>query len=325
MRKPRTKAIAKRKNLVNIEMFARPCASGCSMGDFLSSLPDVLAAGRLRELAAAIVAAREKGKPIIFAMGGHVIKCGLAPVLIDLAQKGFVTAFAGNGSVAIHDFEIAMVGETSEDVEAGLKDGSFGMSDETGRLMNAALKKAAANGVGAGNALGRAILDAEFPHKDKSLLAAAARLSIPFTIHVSIGCDVIHQHPDADGAAIGAASFRDFRIFSEQVAGIGEGGVFVNAGSAVVMPEVFLKALSMARNAGKARSGFTTANLDMIRHYRPTRNVIERPTAGGAGEGISLIGHHEIMIPLLACAIMEISLKDAGAEPEPLGKSGAGA
>jgi hypothetical protein len=251
-------------------------------------------------------AARSASKPIIWGMGGHVIKCGLAPVLLDLADRGYATAFAMNGSGAIHDFEIAIAGATSEDVEAVLPDGRFGSAEETGREMNSAIAEAASFDAGAGETLGRRLDTIADPrYAPYSLLLASWRRSIPVTVHVAIGTDTPHTHPGADGAAIGRATHRDFRLFCTLVSEMNEGGVYVNAGSAVVMPEVFLKAVSVVRNLGLPLTRFTTVNLDFLKHYRPEVNVVDRPHANAGGRGYSITGHHELMIPLLAAALIE--------------------
>lgn len=282
--------------------FARVYTKGAGVGGFLDSLPHILAADTLRNVVDAIFAARAKGKPVIWGMGGHVIKCGLAPVLIDLMHSGFATAFAMNGSASIHDFEIALAGYTSEDVEAVLPDGRFGSAEETGREWNAALGE----GNGAGEALGQA-LDrlAKEEHAPASLLLQAWRARVPVTVHVAIGTDTPHTHPAANAAALGSATHQDFRLFCSLVAGLNDGGVYVNAGSAVVMPEVFLKAVSCVRNLGHELRDFTTVNLDFLQHYRPRVNVVERPHAQAGGRGYALTGHHEIMIPLIAAALIE--------------------
>jgi hypothetical protein len=282
--------------------FARPYAPGSGMRGLVDSLPRILAGEDFRAVVEAILAARTRGRQIIWAMGGHVIKCGMAPLLSDLMRRGFATAFAMNGSASIHDFEIALAGHTSEDVEAVLPDGSFGSAEETGREMNEAIRCGAADGLGLGESLGRALSSLE---TNDSLLLNAYRNSTPVTVHVAIGTDTPHAHPAADGAAIGAATLRDFRLFCSLVAGLHDGGVFLNVGSAVVMPEVFLKALSAVRNVGHPLRQFTTVNLDFLQHYRPRVNVVQRPHAGSGGRGYSLTGHHELMLPLLAAALIE--------------------
>lgn len=282
--------------------FARVYKPGSGLTGLLESLPKILAGDTLRAVVDAIVAARARHKPVIWGMGGHVIKCGLAPVLIDLMQRGFATAFAMNGSASIHDFEIALVGQTSEDVEAVLPDGRFGAAEETGREWNAALT----SGTGAGEALGRA-LDKLAPeaYAPASLLLQAWRAKVPVTVHIAIGTDTPHTHPAVNPEALGSATHYDFRVFCSLVAALNDGGVYINAGSAVVMPEVFLKAVSCVRNLGHELRDFTTVNLDFLQHYRPRVNVVERPHAQSGGKGYALTGHHEIMIPLLAAALIE--------------------
>jgi hypothetical protein len=298
----RTIPISERGGKVSEADFAQPYRAGSGMGEWLNSLPRILAADGLRAAIEAISEARQKKRQIIWAMGGHVIKCGLAPVLIDLMRRGFATAFAMNGSASIHDFEIAIAGQTSEDVEAVLPDGRFGAAEETGREWNAAAK----TDQGLGEALGE-VLDriAKPEYADASLLLSAWRVRTPVTVHVALGTDTPHMHPSTDGAKLGAATHLDFRLFCSLVAGLNDGGVFINAGSAVVMPEVFLKAVSCVRNLGRDLAGFTTLNMDFIQHYRPRVNVVERPHTQAGGRGIALTGHHEIMIPLLAAALIE--------------------
>lgn len=282
-------------------MLGRPWRKGGSLAEFLEGLPRVLAADELRAAAQAVVQARRHERPVILGMGAHVIKVGLSPLLIDAMQQGIITGLALNGAGMIHDVEMALSGHTSEDVAQALADGSFGTARQTGEFINSA----AARGpeVGLGRAVGLALLESEPPHLDLSLLAAGARLGLPVTVHVSLGADIIHMHPSFDGAATGAGSHRDFRTLVSQVAEL-EGGVFFNVGSAVMLPEVFLKALSAARNVGGRARDFTTVNMDMIRHYRPHTNVVTRPVLTG-GRGISLIGHHEINLPLLLAMIKE--------------------
>ena len=297
----RTYPLKSRKSKARFEDFATPCPSNAPVGAFVESLPNVLAAADFKAVVQAMTAARAGDGGIVWGLGAHVIKTGLGPVLIDLMERGFVSAIATNGAAVIHDFEIALAGATSEDVDEALGPGRFGMADETGRLLNEAIS----NGVGAGRGLGQAV--AEFLHARNpqfarsSILTAAARLQIPVTVHVAIGTDIIHMHPAASGAAIGEGSLRDFRYFVSNVARL-ERGVYLNCGSAVVLPEVFLKAVAIARNRGIPLAQLTTVNLDFIRMYRPQTNVVMRPTAG-TGRGYSLVGHHEIMIPLLAAAL----------------------
>lgn len=303
-RSVKTVPLTRRKSKVSLAMFAKACRKGDSFRAFLDSLPNILAAKEFSECVDAIVRARKRSKPVIAAMGGHVVKCGLNRVIIDLMRRGVVTALAMNGATSIHDFEIALAGKTSEDVQEGLKDGSFGMAGETAAMMNDALASGDAKGLGAGWALGRYILEKRLPHRDASLLAQAVRMRMPATVHIAIGTDIIHQHPQADGRVLGQTTMSDFRLFSDVVANLGNGGVMLNIGSAVVLPEVFLKALTLARNTGRKVTNFTTATFDMIVQYRPLQNVVRRPVAGG-GKGHYIIGHHEIMIPLLSRAIIE--------------------
>jgi hypothetical protein len=298
----RTVPLERSERRISLEALARPVRAGAGLARFLDGLSDQLGARALRGLARAIVEARRRSSPVVWACGGHVIKVGLSPVLIDLMERGWLAALVLNGAAAIHDWELAAVGATSEDVERGLASGRFGAADETGRALNAAACEAAGAGEGFGSALGRRMAQGDLPHRSVSLLAASHRLGLPATIHVAIGCDVVHLHPAADGAAIGAATFTDFRRVVELVGGL-SGGVWVNCGSAVQLPELFLKALSAARNLGHRVDEFTTANLDMLRHYRTDVNVLQRPTRDGAGRSFNLIGHHEINVPLLAAAI----------------------
>ncbi len=251
-------------------------------------------------------AARAQGRAIIWGLGGHVIKCGLAPVLIDLMQRGYATAFAMNGAASIHDFEIALAGHTSEDVEAVLPDGRFGAAEETGREMNEAIGAGARDGLGMGEALGRGLDEIAAPEfAPASLVLQAWRAATPVTVHVAIGTDTPHMHPAVDAAAMGSATHRDFRLLCSLVAGLHDGGVYLNVGSAVVLPEVFLKAVSAVRNLGHPLAKFTTVNLDFLQHYRPKANVVERPHAQAGGAGYSLTGHHELMVPLLAACLIE--------------------
>jgi hypothetical protein len=300
----KTVSLKERGGKVRQSDFAGVYERGAGIKGLLQSLPHILAGDSFRAVLAAILAARDKGKPILWGMGGHVVKCGLAPVLIDLMRCGFASGFAMNGSASIHDFEIALVGQTSEDVEAVLPDGRFGAAEETGREWNAALQA----GTGAGEALGKA-LDRLSPaeHASASILLQAWRAGTPVTVHVAIGTDTPHTHPAANPEALGAATHRDFRTFCTLVSMLDEGGVYINAGSAVVLPEVFLKALSCVRNLGHEVHNFTTVNLDFLQHYRPRVNVVERPHAQAGGKGYALTGHHEIMIPLLAAALIESS------------------
>jgi len=302
----RTVGLEERGGKVKAADFAGVYSKGAGVGGWLDSLPRILAGESFRAVAAAILAARDHKRAIVWGMGGHVIKCGLAPVLIDLMRRGFATTFAMNGSAAIHDFEIALAGHTSEDVEAVLPDGRFGAAEETGREMNRAISAGMAEAIGIGEALGRH-LDAagQTACPTSSLLLQAYRHATPVTVHVAIGTDTPHTHPAADAAAIGAGSHLDFRLFCSSVADLNDGGVYLNVGSAVVLPEVFLKAVSAVRNLGRPLAGFTTANFDFLQHYRPRVNVVERPHAGAGGAGYAITGHHELMIPLLAAALIE--------------------
>lgn len=298
----KTIKLAERGGKVKQADFARVYEKGSGVAGLIESLPHILAGDTLRAVVDAIAAARAKQKPIIWGMGGHVIKCGMAPVLIDLMRRGYAAAFAMNGSAAIHDFEIALAGATSEDVEAVLPDGRFGVAEETGREWNRALQPE----VGAGEALGCALdrLVAS-EHADASLLLQAWRAKAPVTVHVAIGTDTPHMHPAVNAETLGAATHLDFRLFASLVAMLDEGGVYINAGSAVVMPEVFLKAVSCVRNLGHELRNFTTVNIDFLQHYRPRVNVVERPHTGSGGHGYALTGHHEILIPLIAAALIE--------------------
>jgi hypothetical protein len=302
----RTVPLARRPNKVAASEFARPPAADRSFSSFLASLPDILQAKSFLAVADAIANAGMNGRAVVCMMGGHVVKTGLAPVLIDLMRRGAITHLASNGSAVIHDYEIARWGGTSEDVEAGLADGSFGMAEETGREMNDAIRRGAADGLGMGESLALALGRASsLACPELSLLLAARELGIGFTVHAALGAEIIHQHPAADGAAIGQTSMTDFRRLAAHLGGL-DGGVVLNLGSAVMMPEVFLKALTMCRNVhgGRPRS-FVAADFDMVRHYRPRTNVVERPTRSGGGQGYQITGHHEIMVPLLAWAVAD--------------------
>jgi hypothetical protein len=291
----------------------------------LDRLPDQLGAAALRSVIGATATAARARRPVAVLAGGHVIKTGCAPCLVQLMERGAITAVALNGAAAIHDFELATIGATSEDVEASLAAGSFGMAQETAAGMNAITTEAARRGEGLGEALGRHLHEAAAPHAAASLLAAGWRLNIPVTVHVALGTDVIHQHPSADGAAIGSTSLRDFRILAAALRPLG-GGVVLNFGSAVILPEVFLKALSVLLNLGDPISDLTTCDFDFIRHYRPMMNVVQRPTAGGRGRGYSITGHHEILIPLFTAGVLrELGRLEASGEGgKPQSKSGPG-
>lgn len=300
-----TYPLADRKNkTVMIRDKSGEIRKGMTVAELFASMPDQLGAQALHGVIDAIVAAREKGKPVIMAMGAHVIKCGLQPVLKSLVETGAITAFALNGAGAIHDYEISLIGETSEDVGTVLHAGLFGMAEETGRDINRALKEGVEAGLGFGKSVGRFINAHANPHRHWSLLSLCDEWGVPVTVHVAVGTDIIHQHPSADGAITGEASFRDFRLITSIVAELGNGGVYLNIGSAVLLPEVFLKALSIAQNMGYHVDNFTTVNMDMTQHYRPLQNVVKRPTAGKS-MGYTITGHHEIMLPLLAAGIMD--------------------
>jgi len=295
-----TYPLATRKSKTNAADFATPFRGEAARA-LLDSLPSILAGSDLKAIVRAMREARAAGHGIVWGIGAHVIKTGVAPVLIDLMERGYVSAVATNGAGVIHDFELALSGSTSEDVDEALGPGRFGMAEETGRDLNAAINDGVARGLGLGQAVVEYLHHLQPRFADISLLAAAGRLEIPVTVHIAIGTDIIHMHPHASGAALGESSLRDFRYFVSNVARL-EHGVYLNCGSAVVLPEVFLKAVALARNQGRSLAGLTTVNLDFMRHYRPQINVVTRPVAGG-GAGYSLVGHHEILIPLLAAAL----------------------
>ncbi len=320
-------SIKRRKNLVSIKQFAKVIENK-EFSKFLDSLPEILAGNNFRDVIDAIVKAANKNRQVVMAIGAHVIKCGLSPVIIDLMKRGIITAVAMNGSVAIHDYEISLIGETSEDVSHGLKDGSFGMARETAEaFQTAAVSQAVVlspeptrlpcgnatgrgnkqKSIGLGRALGRQIIKDKNKYKQYSILAAGAKLGIPTTVHVAMGTDTIHMHPNISGSDMGESSHVDFKILCSIVADL-EGGVWMNVGSAVIMPEVFLKALAVARNLGKKVKDFTAVNMDMIQHYRPQTNVVQRPTT----HGYSITGHHEIMLPLLRLGILSKLKKQVG-------------
>jgi hypothetical protein len=299
-----TYPLLERKSKIGVGDFARPHTPGGSFAAFLDSLPDVLAVQTLRALAADVRRARSLDKPILWGLGAHVLKVGLSPVLLDLMERGFVGGLALNGAGIVHDFELAVAGQTSEEVEEGLASGAFGMAAETGEEVNRAIVEGDRDGLGLGAALGRYLEQRRPPHLGQSLLAAAYRRGLPATVHVAVGTDIVHMHPSCDPAALGRTSHLDFRILAGQVSRLGGGGVYLNVGSAVMLPEVFLKAVTLARNLGHDLSDFATANLDFIQSYRPSTNVVRRPTAG-VGRGYSLTGHHELMVPLLAAALVE--------------------
>jgi hypothetical protein len=302
-----TYPILERKSKVHAGMFGKPMDGSESVLGFISKLPHILAGESLRNLIRAILYARTANRAIIWALGGHVLKVGLGPLINDLMQDGFVTGIAMNGSAAIHDFEIALCGSTSEDVEEQIGGGRFGMAGETAEYMNGAIQNAVTNGIGLGEGLGMFIAQAErqkidFRYREVSILAEAYSRKIPVTVHVALGTDIIHTHPQTSGKDLGEASYRDFKLFCSMTRELDGGGVYLNIGSAVVLPEVFLKAVSVVRNLGHRLEEFTTANLDFIQHYRPTQNVLKRPTQN-SGHAIALTGHHEIMLPLLAAAL----------------------
>ena len=299
-----TYPLKSRASKARAENFARPPAPGGSVGSLVDSLPNMVAGADFKAVAHAIVDAKRSGGGVLWGVGAHVIKTGVGPILIDLMERGFVSAIATNGAAVIHDFEVALVGATSEDVDEALGPGRFGMAEETGRVLNMAITDGVGAGLGIGQAVTRFLADKQPQFARASVLAAAARLQVPVTVHVAIGTDIIHMHPAASGAALGEGSLRDFRYFVSNVARL-DHGVYLNCGSAVVLPEVFLKAVALARNRGLTLAGLTTVDLDFVRMYRPLTNVVARPTAG-TGRGYSLIGHHEIMIPLLAAAMIEL-------------------
>ncbi len=301
--KIRTVSLKERKSTVAMDDFSKAYAKGNTFRDFCDALPNILAGRDFRQVVRSLVGAFRRNKMAVLAMGAHPIKLGLNPIIISLIERGVFKAVAMNGACIIHDVELAMAGNTSEDVAEELNRGTFGMARETAEFINGAIKEGIPQGLGLGESVGARILGANLPHAALSILAAGSRVHIPITVHVAIGTDVIHMHPSTDGAALGEASYRDFKIFSSIISKL-EGGVYLNLGSAVILPEVFLKALSLARNLGHRVDHFTTVNMDFLQHYRPTVNVVNRPTRKG-GKGYSLIGHHEIMFPLLAAAVME--------------------
>lgn len=304
--KLKTVPIDARGGKVQVQHFAPPYQKGSGINGFLHALPKILAADSLRGVIDALVKAKANNRAILWGMGGHVVKCGLGDVLLDLMRRGWISGFVMNGAATIHDFEIAIAGQTSEDVEEVLPDGRFGSAEETGREMNTAISEGVRDGLGMGEAIGRrvdALAKPDFaPH---SLQVGAYRASVPVTVHVAVGTDTPHTHPKADGAAIGQGTHRDFQLLCSLVRELNDGGVYLNVGSAVVLPEVFLKAVSVVRNLGYPLAGFTTVNFDFLQHYRPSVNVVKRPHAKSGGQGFALTGHHEIMIPLLAAALIE--------------------
>jgi hypothetical protein len=299
----RTYPLRERENKVHLDELARVWQKGGSLVQFIDSLPKILVGNDFRAIVRDTVAAVRNKRPVVAMMGAHPIKCGLNPIFVDLIKRGVISAVAFNGAGAIHDFELALVGETSEDVQHGLDDGSFGMIEETGRLMNEALAAGVKQGIGAGRALGEAIVTGQFAHKELSILHQGVVSNVPVTVHIAIGTDIIHQHPATDGAVLGETTYLDFQKLAAVVAQL-QGGVVLNIGSAVVMPEVFLKVLTIARNLGHTVDEFTAVTFDMIRHYRPAENVVRRPTAKG-GHGYYIVGHHELLVPLWAAAVIE--------------------
>ena len=298
----KTYSLKDRKSKVQVRDFARVYRTGDTFKGFLEGLPRILGSKDLNEVAAAVVEAHARGGTVAVGIGAHVIKVGLAPVIIDLVERGVIGAVAMNGACIVHDFESAFAGSTSEDVDSELLTGGFGMARETASILNGAIKKGRKEGLG--RSVGRLIEGSKYPYKDTSILAACYRRDVPATVHVALGTDIVHIHPSVDGAATGEASMKDFRLFCSVVASL-EGGVYINIGSAVILPEVFLKALTLSRNLGHRVEGFTTVNMDFIQHYRPVTNVVKRPTAGRGDRGYTLTGHHEIMVPLLHAAILE--------------------
>jgi len=303
LKRIRTYPLSVRKSKVEIELGAVPHKKGSSVGTFLNGLPSILAAADFRAIAGAIARARENGRPVVLGMGAHPIKVGISPIIIDLMRRGIVTAVATNGACIVHDFELSLLGRTSEDVASELCAGKFGMARETGKELNAAINRGVRKGFGIGRSVGEYMFRGRNGLKAASIFSEGFRLGIPVTVHVALGTDIIHMHPSADGAMIGKGSHRDFRLFAAIVADL-EGGVYLNLGSAVIMPEVFLKALTVARNLGNKVEDITTVNMDFIQHYRPKENVLCRPTMM-KGRAYALTGHHEIMFPLLAAAIIE--------------------
>ena len=303
VRRAKTYSLGSRASKVEATEVGQPLEAGLSFAQWFDRLPDILAGADLRFAVDAITKARKRGRGVALGMGAHPIKVGLSPMIIDLMERGVFTSVALNGAGIIHDFELAAAGKTSEDVGPGLDKGRFGMARETGAVLNRVIRKGARDNRGLGEAVGEHIARGRYPHRELSILAAGARLGIPVTVHVAVGTDIIHMHPGADGAAIGQTSLKDFHRLAEAVAGLG-GGVYVNLGSAVVLPEVFVKALNLARNLGHKVRPLVTVDLDFLRHYRPGVNVVSRPTAAG-GRGLRITGHHELLFPLLAGAILE--------------------
>lgn len=303
LRKVKTYPVLSRKSVVDLSSSAKPFERGGSFREFIEGLPDALAAKGLRDVVKAVAAARRNGRAVVLGMGAHPIKAGLSPVIIDLMEREIITAVASNGASIVHDFEMAYAGRTSEDVQEAVLTGRFGMAKETGERLNRAIRNGTRRGLGIGESVGGMIFRSRFKEKEKSIFGRGFALGVPCTVHVAIGTDIIHMHPGASGCAIGEGSMRDFRLFASVVAGL-EGGVYINLGSAVIMPEVFLKALNVARNVGRKVEDITTVNMDFIQHYRPSENVLRRPTSP-RGRSYALTGHHEIMLPLVAAAVIE--------------------
>jgi len=300
----KTYELASRPSKVTVADFARPPGENDTVAEFLVKLPNILAVQSMKELAARLARARRLGKPIIWGIGGHVIKTGLAPIMIDLMERGFVTAVAVNGSVLVHDTEIALVGSTSEDVDASLGQGDFGAAKETGEILNRAACRGRDDGIGLGEAMGREVSESQPANADKSILCDAYERKIPVTAHLAIGADIGHFHSSCDGAALGETTHRDFRLMCSLVREMDGGGVYLNYGSAVILPEIFLKAVTVVRNLGGELTDITTANFDFIQGYRPSANVVRRPTADGAGRGFAITGHHELTMPLFAAMLI---------------------
>lgn len=301
--KIKTYSLNDRDSKVSLNSMAKPPSPKMTLKDFFSGLPDIMAAGEIKEVIDSVVKSVRNEKPVIAAMGAHVIKVGLSPLIVDLMERKILSLVAMNGAGIIHDFELAYIGSTSENVDASIGDGTFGMAKETGEMLNGAIREGAKRGIGLGKVVGEMIEGERLPNREISILAAGARLNIPVTVHVAIGTDIIHMHPDAAGDAIGKTSMEDFLIFASVISKL-SGGIYFNVGSAVIMPEVFLKAISLARNIGHDVRDFMTVDMDFTRHYRPQTNVVKRPTSLG-GRGISLVGHHEIMLPLLFSGVVE--------------------
>jgi hypothetical protein len=302
LKKVKTCRLKSRKSKVSLDKVGKPFAKG-SFKDFIGSLPDILSAADFKSVIKAIVTARKKDRPVVLGMGAHPIKVGLSPIIINLMEMGIINAIAMNGACIVHDYELALMGHTSEDVDMELCRGTFGMAEETGKGINQAINKGVKKGHGIGKAMGGCILKGTFKYSELSILGAAERLHLPASVHVAIGTDIIHMHPEADGKSIGEGSMRDFKLFSSVISDL-QGGVYINLGSAVVMPEVFLKAVAVTRNLKHTVKNFTTVNMDFIQHYRSRENVLRRPVISG-GKSYALTGHHEIMFPLLAAAVMD--------------------